>query len=413
MTDWSLGDETTERNAAWLFVGVVAVAYLSTLALRPDLLLSPKTLVLVVMGVLYTFAGTYGESWCETQGKRWPLVGYFAFQIVLSTLIIYLSWDYPGFMALILFPLVSQAAVVFPLPGVALVTGAILLFLVVSLTVAESWQAAIQSSSGMLAGMVFIVLFTRIAVRERQARLEVERLATELENANLKLREYALQVEELATTQERNRLAREIHDSLGHFLTVINVQLEAAKAVLERDPARSLSAIEKAQTLTKDGLAEVRRSVAALRASPIDDLALPDALQPLLEECRTGGLVAELTIVGAPCQLDRRAKSTLYRVAQEGLTNVQKHAQAGRVDVILNYAAPGTVRLTVQDDGLGAEAHKAADSFGLLGIRERVNLLDGQVRISSSPDRGFTLEVQIPIRPLERMTDDAHSGSAG
>ena len=101
--------------------------------------------------------------------------------------------------------------------------------------------------------MVFVVVFTQIAVREREARAEVERLAAELTEANRKLREYADQVEELATARERNRLAREIHDSLGHYLTVVNVQIEAARAVID-DRDRALDVLRKAQLLTHEGL---------------------------------------------------------------------------------------------------------------------------------------------------------------
>lgn len=413
MTARPFADKTSERNAMWLFVGMVAIAYVSTLAMRPADLLSFRDLVMVILGLIYIFAGTYGERWCGLKGNQWVLPGYFVFQVILSALIIYLGWDYSGFMFLIIFPLVSQATIAFPLWGAAIVAGSILLYLIIPSMIAGDWQGVIQSGTGILTAMVFVILFTRIAARENTARLEIERLAGELKAANQKLREYAVQIEELATTQERNRLAREIHDSLGHYLTVVNVQLEAAKTVLAHDPTRALSALEKAQTLTKNGLAEVRRSVAALRASPIDNLALPEAMQPLLAECRTGGIEAELTISGSPGELDPKIKLTLYRVAQEGLTNVRKHAQASRVDVTLDYANPGAVRLTVQDDGAGAESQNEADGFGLLGIRERVNLLGGEVQTWSKPGEGFTLDVQLPISTKETVTDGANSNSTG
>ena len=381
----------------WLFVSVVAMAYGVTLALRPEALLSRRTFILVVLGIIYTFAGTYGERWCGAKETRRAMVGYFSFQIILSAFIIFLSWEYHGLIQLIIVPLVSQALIVFSWRGVAIVIGATLFSLVVSHLLLVTWQAAMESSLSMLTAMVAVALITHIATREYQTRLEVERLAAELEQANGKLREYAVQAEELATTQERNRLAREIHDSLGHYLTVINIQLEAARAVLGRDPALGLAAIEKAQTLTKNGLTEVRRSVATLRVSPVDDLSLPEAIQPLLEECRSGGLSAALTICGSPIDLDRRTKLTLYRVAQEGLTNVQRHAQAERVDITLNYADPGQVCLCVEDDGRGTEQQSIPNHFGLLGIRERVKLLKGEVQTESKPGQGFILRVQVPF----------------
>jgi len=404
MTTSSFADKTSERNAVWLFAGVVAVAYIGTLAANPQTILLPKTIGMVVLGIIFVLVGVFGEQWCECRG-RGALIGYFVFQIILSALIIYLSLDYSGFMPLILFPLVSQATMIYPLWGVGIITAAVLLLLTIPLAVTVSWNAAIQTGLGVLVGLIFIIIFTRIAAREFIARLEVERLAGELQDANQKLREYAVQAEELATTQERNRLAREIHDSLGHYLTVVNVQLEAAKTVLAYDPDRALSAIEKAQTLTKNGLADVRRSVAALRASPLDNVDLPEAIEPLLDECRSGGLSAQLTVTGSPVALDPHPELTLYRVIQEGLTNVQKHAQAGRVDITLDYSTPGVVHLTIADDGKGTTEPGETEGFGLLGIGERVKLLGGNIETRSEPGEGFVLSVGIPFTTGEAVTN--------
>jgi signal transduction histidine kinase len=294
---------------------------------------------------------------------------------------------------------------IYPLWGVGIITAAVLLLLTIPLAVAVSWNAATQTGLGVLVGIIFIIIYTRIAAREFIARLEVERLAGELREANQKLREYAVQAEELATTQERNRLAREIHDSLGHYLTVVNVQLEAAKTVLAHDPDRALSAIEKAQTLTKNGLADVRRSVAALRASPLDNVDLPEAIEPLLDECRSGGLSAQLAITGTPVVLDPHPKLTLYRVIQEGLTNVQKHAQAGQVDITLDYSTPGVVHMTIADDGKGITEPDETEGFGLLGIGERVKLLGGNIETRSEPGEGFVLSVGIPFTTGEAVTN--------
>src|SRR6185369_12887105 len=113
---------------------------------------------------------------------------------------------------------------------------------------------------------------------------------TALAEANQQLRDHAAQVEELASTKERNRLAREIHDSLGHYLTVVNVQIGAAQAILEQDRPRALDHLSKAQALTQEGLAEVRHSVAALRASPTESGPLPEALAKLAEQWNAAGL---------------------------------------------------------------------------------------------------------------------------
>jgi len=267
------------------------------------------------------------------------------------------------------------------------------IFLVVNASL-YSWLDALSSSPVIIAGILFVGVFTNVAISERAARGEVERLAAELQAANQKLREYAAQVEELATTKERNRVAREIHDSLGHYLTVINVQLEAAQLLVPADPERAMTALRKAQSLAQEGLADVRRSVAALRAAPTGSRPLPEAVAELVQETRAAGIVANLDVRGQPRELAPQAELTLYRAAQEALTNVRKHARASRADLTLDYGNGDRVRLVVEDNGVGAAEPNGG--FGLLGLRERAQLVGGQVVIRSAPGEGFRVEVETP-----------------
>jgi signal transduction histidine kinase len=261
----------------------------------------------------------------------------------------------------------------------------------------HGWTMAPTALLEFSFAVLFTLVFTQLAVGSERARGEMQRLAGELGDANRKLRAYAVQVEELAATRERNRLARDIHDSLGHYLTVVNVQLEAARALRERDPARARDALDKAQALTQEGLQEIRCSVAALRASPLDDKPLADALRQVVEESRASGLAAEMQVLGEPRALTPQAALTLYRTGQEGLTNVRKHAGASRAWLVLDFQAAAKVRLSVNDDGAGAmEDDGATAGFGLLGLRERAQLLGGEVRVQTAPRAGFTLEVEVP-----------------
>jgi signal transduction histidine kinase len=207
------------------------------------------------------------------------------------------------------------------------------------------------------------------------------------------LREYAAQAEDVATVKERNRLAREIHDSLGHYLTVINVQIGAARTVMENDPARAIDALGKAQALTQEGLIDVRRSVSALRSAP-ESGPLSKTVAGLLEEYRAGGIAATLVVNGAPRPLAPQAELTLYRAAQEGLTNARKHARATHLQVTLDYGNADKVRLVVEDDGSGSD--DIGGGYGLLGVRERAQLLGGAVSIRTMPGQGFALEVEVP-----------------
>jgi signal transduction histidine kinase len=233
-----------------------------------------------------------------------------------------------------------------------------------------------------------------MAVNEERAHGEVARLVTELEDANQRLREYALQIEELATTKERNRLAREIHDGLGHFLTTIFMQIQAARAVMEANPKRSMDAMNTAQNLTQEALEEVRRSVASLRDVPGETLPLPERIEKMINNYETTELEPEMTILGSPRILSSQAQLTIFRSAQEGINNACKHAQASKIWVILDYRDENLVRLTIRDNGVGAE--QTDGGFGLLGLRERVKLLDGKFQINTVLGQGFTLEVAIP-----------------
>jgi signal transduction histidine kinase len=257
--------------------------------------------------------------------------------------------------------------------------------------VGMSWTDGLREGLGMLAASAFAAVVTELLMRERRSR-------SELAAAHARLQEYAAQVERLATVQERNRVARDIHDGLGHSLTVVQMQVQAARAVLGTDAARADAVLAKAQRQAEEALAEVRRSVAALReARPSPPL--PDALRALAEETSAAGVPTELGVSGPARPLPAEAEESLYRAAQEGLTNVRKHARATRAELVLDYSQPSAVRLEVRDDGAGVAAEADASTmpgFGLLGLRERAAYLGGRMSIESGPGRGSRLRMEIP-----------------
>jgi len=252
-----------------------------------------------------------------------------------------------------------------------------------------------------IAGLCFIVGTTQLAKREQEARARSEALLGELTAAHRRLQEYAAQAGQLATTEERNRIAREIHDSLGHYLTIVNVKLERALAWRERDPARADRAIGEAKRLASEALADVRRSVAALRPSALEGQSLRAAIEGQVADFRAhSGLPVELTIDGDEARCSQAAGLALYRAAQEGLTNIRKHADATRVALRLHFG-PLATELTITDDGRGLpsgaqEGRHEGGGFGLTGIRERATVLGGTLELRAPHGGGTELRLTMP-----------------
>jgi len=342
--------------------------------------------VLVAVGAAYLVVGTYGFAICRRSGSLLAGVSYFVVQLLLAATLILLRGS-TGELSLILLPLAGQSALLLPLLGMVPVCFLIYVTLVMPFIIRSRWVDAIAIAVIYGTGIVFVIVFTRVAASERQAR-------TALAEANQRLRDHAAQVEELATTKERNRLAREIHDNLGHYLTVVNVQIGAAQAILNQDRPRALDHLSKAQALTQEGLAEVRHSVAALRASPTESRPLPEALAKPAEQWNAAGLCTRFVVAGTIRSLTPQVNLTLYRAAQEALTNVGKHAHATNVDLHLDYGDGSLVHLSIKDDGVGSD--NSEGGFGLLGVRERVQQLSGAVRVRTDSGQGFALEVELP-----------------
>jgi signal transduction histidine kinase len=371
------------------FVIVVGVSYLSattTLVYSRRALPLWELAVLVAAAIAYLVVGTYGFSITRRSAKRQTAVIYFIVQLLLAALLIKLRGR-TGELSFILLPLAGQSALLLPVRWMTSVCVLIYLLLVMPLLAVNRWFDAVIVAVVYGTGIVFVVVFTRIAASEREARAS-------LAEANRLLRENAAQVEELAVTKERNRMAREIHDSLGHYLTVVHIQIGAAQAIFNQDGERALEHLAKAQTLTQEGLTEVRRSVAALRASPTEGRPLTEALGKLVEQWNATGMSAAFVVAGTPRELTPAADLTLYRAAQEALTNVSKHASATEAVLTLDYRQSESVLLAVQDDGVGSG--DSGSGFGLLGVRERAQLLGGEVRLVAESGKGFRLEVELP-----------------
>jgi signal transduction histidine kinase len=373
---------------------MVVVASIVRTSLRTHDALGPwEMAALSVIAAAYLLTGAVGMCRAEGRGDRSRLLSLLGVMVALASAAVPLS---RGGAWLMVLPVVTLSILYLSSAGAAGVT-ALVAAVVVGSQVAFSGAPArrmVQELVAYSSAFAFVIVFSRMALREHQARARIEQLAGELGGANQRLREHAAQAYDLATTKERNRIAREIHDGLGHYLTVVFVQLEAAEKLFAKDPPRALAAIAKARKLTHEGLDEVRRAVSVLRGSGPAGRTLLESLEALARASTEGGVETRLVVRGAPRPLAEPTEFTIYRAAQEALTNVSRHARAKNAKLELCFASQGSVALLVSDDGIGSD--RAEGGFGLVGLRERAELVGGQVTIKTARAKGFSIELKVP-----------------
>jgi signal transduction histidine kinase len=203
---------------------------------------------------------------------------------------------------------------------------------------------------------------------------------------------------ELAVLQERERLARDMHDTLGHNLVALSVQLEAVQRLYKVDPQAASAMVDELKTLTRTSMEELRRTLIGLRSSGLNNRSLSQALRELCVDFgqRTGlGVVTNLD--QEVDELPAPVTEALWRVSLEALTNIERHAAARQVQLALS-ARQGEIRLVLEDDGVGFDLQQAsaAGHYGMQGMRERVEGLGGTFTVYSSPGQGTRLVVKIP-----------------
>jgi len=243
---------------------------------------------------------------------------------------------------------------------------------------------------GLSLGFVLLMMNALLAERQRREELAI---------AHQQLRQYALRVQDQATLQERNRIARDIHDSLGHALTGLNLQLEAALKLWDSNPHKARLLLENAKNLGSEALTEVRHSVSTLREDPLEGRSLSTALNALAEQFqRSSGMEIILELSDRP--LPQRLRSVCYRIVQESLTNAAKHAAASVVRVELTTSSQCAI-VSICDNGRGFSPEQNLAGFGLKGMRERAIAAHGELFIDSEPGKGCQIRARFPPIGIE------------
>lgn len=376
------------------FAVMVLAAYFTTFSTIKTISVSVLVSI-ILLGIAYITIGIYGYSYIAQHGTFPLQMAYFITQIILGELIIYLGGGI-GFNAMILLPLAGHSVVLLPESWRYAVNGMILSVYAVTIRIiAGGWDAVWSNVPIFFAGQVFILVFTQMAVSEEQARHKIQNLVEELGAANRQLREYALQAEDLAIAKERNRLAREIHDGLGHHLTALNMQIKAARAILPLDRDKVDDLLANAETLTQRALIDVRQSVSSLRDTGATNRPLSEQIRAVLQPCESSGIGVQFDLLGDEVDVSQRATLAIFRAAQECVNNAIKHSRATKVNAQLDYRAPDSVRFVFCDDGVGSDDPEGG--FGLIGMKERVDLLEGDMTIHTSKGSGFEVEIHLPV----------------
>lgn len=263
-------------------------------------------------------------------------------------------------------------------------------------------QAALLAARNVFISVniaLFVIYMVLLVKGKHEEKERIRLLNEQLGEANKRLRAYAIEAERMAETRERNRLAREIHDTLGHALTGIVAGLDACILTMDAAPDFTKKQLGKIRETAQRGITDVRRSVKKLRPDDLEKLPFREALVRMTEEfASSSGMKINFTVVGWPERLREDQEEVIYRVVQEGITNANRHGRAKNVNLTIG-SSEGRLRIIIADDGTGCEDVK--QGFGLRHMKERLELLHGTLNFWN--DAGFIVEAEIPMNQEEHL----------
>ena len=255
----------------------------------------------------------------------------------------------------------------------------------------QSWFTGMESLMVCLNILLFVLYMILLFTSQKDENERIRKLNEQLNQANDQLRDYAVNMERMAQMRERNRLAREIHDTLGHTLTGIIMGADAGLALLDVAPEESRKRIQVVAQTARNGLTDVRRSIKALRPDTLERYSLAEALEGLVENFRltTSAQITYCQEAGE-LNLDSDEEDALYRVVQEGMTNAVRHGKADRIEIRITRAGD-IVTVIIRDNGTGCD--RTEEGFGLRHMRERLEMLGGTLsygNLDKSAEDGYT-----------------------
>ena len=379
----------------WFLTFVVGGLAIWAMFQKPELR-APLTAVVYLVLVLVHILLHWVLGIIESQPKK--LFWYIIVQGVLASTISWMSGQIGVVFALFM-GLLGEAVGLFGLKRRAFFSGVYYLTLAAVNATQVADPAIIGwTLVGIVPMVIFVVAYVALYMRQTEARQQAQTLLTELEAANRQLSEYAAQVEDLTIAAERQRMARELHDTLSQGLAGLILQLEAADAHLTKEyPDRAHKIVQDAMEQARETLADARRAISDLRSS-VDSV-------PGLEQALEAEVKRFEDATGLPCELAVQLNSKLpdsivetgLRIISEALTNVARHAQAMHAWVQVEET-DAQLCLEIRDDGNGFDLEAVeAGHYGLLGMRERARLAGGKLDVVSGKEQGTTIKVYLPL----------------
>ncbi|MEZ4835390.1 MAG: sensor histidine kinase [Caldilineaceae bacterium] len=386
------------QRAVFVRLALILVTLSGLAVIQPEVSLMMRAVAGTECGlllVLVTYSGVrrrLGRRFLPV-ALAWFLVAPFAERIAAGLL---LGSEFGGVLIYVVWAGVPVVLAAWQYRWRGLIVSSLVLvagYTAIGLLIIDSWDALVSYvfESGSLLATIWLMGYVTVvlvdAMRKEQDALEA---------AHRQLARRTPTVEQLAESRERNRLAREIHDTLAHSLSGLSVQLQALATLMDHDPEAATAQLREAQVTVRSGMNEARQAIASLRAAPLQDLGLAEALRQLCE-----GLAQRLALpitcdVADLPALDPIAEQTIYRVAEAALANVAQHANADHILVRLTETPHGSLLLTVEDNGDGFDPSSIPpDRYGITGMRERAALIGGSLYVSSAPGQGTTIRLEV------------------
>jgi NarL family two-component system sensor histidine kinase YdfH len=404
------GDSNVRLRGAWLFYVIITLiviaGYIAALN-EQSIVGDVRIRILLTISVIFYILLLWGSPLLVVKQKG--VLIYFGLQLVLPFIVSFLT---PGvWLAVMLYMGMVGLGISIFWPHTAKITVICLLGFIFSafhLVYSWGWGALWQNIPTLLLILAFVVIYVVLFMRQTHALSRVQSLLLDLEAAHQQLQDYSAQVEELTKQQERQRVARELHDTLIQGLAGLILQLEAVDSHLEeKQPEKAQHTAQQAMHLARSTMVEARQAIQNLRPEQRQKIDLLNSVTREVDNfTATTGIKTSYHKAKGALYLQTETAQEILRIIQESLANIQRHAKANSVGIRVGVES-NVLHIKVEDDGVGFSPNLVANkqnAFGLRGMRERAERLGGALKVTSKPGAGTTITLEL------ELGDDSRTG---